>query len=44
MREGKRERENGEWKRMTKNKRNERRKSVGGGRVDEGNNIHHFTL
>jgi len=44
MEEGERERKNGEWKRVTKNKRNERRKGMGGGRVNEENDIRHFTL
>jgi len=44
MKERERERENGEWKKMTKNKGNKRRKGMGGGRVNEENNIHHLTL
>jgi len=44
MKEGERGRENGEWKKVTKNKRNERRKSMGGGRMNKGNNIRCFTL
>jgi len=44
MKEGERERENGEWKRMTKNKRNKRRKGMGGGRVNEEKNIYHLAL
>jgi len=44
MREEEREREDGEWKRMTKNKRDKRRKGLGGGRVNGENNIHHLTL
>jgi len=44
MKEGKRERENGEWKRMTRNKRNERRKGMEGGRVNEENNIRHLAM
>jgi len=44
MKEGERERENGERKKMTKNKGNKGRKGMGGGRVNEENSIHHPTL
>jgi len=44
MKEGERERENGEWKRVTENKRNRRRKGMGGGRVDEENDIRHLAM
>jgi len=44
MKEGERERENDEWKKMTKNKRDKRRKGMGEGRVNEENNIHYLTL
>jgi len=44
MREGERKREDGEWKKVTKNKRNKRRKSMEEGRVNEENNIRHLAL
>jgi len=44
MKEKRRGEENDKWKRVTKDKRDKRRKGMGEGRVDEENNVHYPAL